>query len=395
MTKNTRIASIDVFRALTMLLMIWVNDFWTLENVPKWLQHAHSGEDFLGFSDLIFPWFIFIVGLSIPFAIENRLSKGDSKLRISYHIVIRTIALLAMGFFHVNYDSIDADQTGISRALFILISTAAFFLIWNRYPKTETKRKYLYGGLQSLGIIILLVLFTIFKGKDGGEGMKVGWWGILGLIGWTYLMAALIYLLLRKTKYLIIVFFFGFILLNILTDRGISYDFIHWKPLHWFVGNGSLHTLALGGILTSILLTKFSELSKRQNFYSLLLLSSIVLMTVGFILHKYIIISKIGGTSTWILFSLASAIFLFSFLHWLIDHLDKANWFSLIKTAGTATLTCYLIPYFYYNFRTLLHIDFNGFITNGVPGLIKSMAFAFIIVGITWLLGKLKIQLKI
>ena len=63
---DNRIASIDILRALTMLLMIWVNDFWTLYNVPKWLQHAKATEDYLGFSDIILPLFLFIVGLSIP-----------------------------------------------------------------------------------------------------------------------------------------------------------------------------------------------------------------------------------------------------------------------------------------------------------------------------------------
>ena len=48
-----RIISIDVFRGVTMFLMLWVNDFWTLNSIPKWLKHAVSGEDYLGFSDLI------------------------------------------------------------------------------------------------------------------------------------------------------------------------------------------------------------------------------------------------------------------------------------------------------------------------------------------------------
>ena len=53
-----RLASIDILRAITMVLMIWVNDFWTLTNVPKWLKHANSVEDYLGFSDIIFPLFL-------------------------------------------------------------------------------------------------------------------------------------------------------------------------------------------------------------------------------------------------------------------------------------------------------------------------------------------------
>lgn len=55
-----RIASIDIFRGLTMFFMLWVNSFWSLSEVPHWLQHAARGEDMLGFSDVIFPAFLFI-----------------------------------------------------------------------------------------------------------------------------------------------------------------------------------------------------------------------------------------------------------------------------------------------------------------------------------------------
>ena len=65
-----------------MILMIWVNDFWTLISIPKWLKHAPAEEDYLGFSDLIFPWFLFAMGLSIPFAFSYRLK--EVKLNISY-----------------------------------------------------------------------------------------------------------------------------------------------------------------------------------------------------------------------------------------------------------------------------------------------------------------------
>ena len=76
---STRIYSIDVFRAITMLLMIFVNDFWTLTGIPSWLEHSAADQDFLGFSDIIFPSFLFIVGMSVPYAIQNRLAKGDSR----------------------------------------------------------------------------------------------------------------------------------------------------------------------------------------------------------------------------------------------------------------------------------------------------------------------------
>jgi predicted acyltransferase len=70
-----RINSIDIFRAITMLLMVFVNDFWTLTGIPSWLQHSGATQDFLGFSDIVFPCFLFIVGMSIPYAIMNRIAE--------------------------------------------------------------------------------------------------------------------------------------------------------------------------------------------------------------------------------------------------------------------------------------------------------------------------------
>ena len=48
-----RIAAVDVFRALTMFLMLFVNDIPGLKNVPHWLMHARMDEDMMGFSDKI------------------------------------------------------------------------------------------------------------------------------------------------------------------------------------------------------------------------------------------------------------------------------------------------------------------------------------------------------
>ena len=70
-----RVAAVDVFRALTMFLMLFVNDIPGLKNVPHWLMHAAADEDMLGFSDTIFPAFLFCMGMSVSFAIQNRYKK--------------------------------------------------------------------------------------------------------------------------------------------------------------------------------------------------------------------------------------------------------------------------------------------------------------------------------
>ena len=68
--------SIDMLRGLTMLLMVFVNDFWTVSGVPHFLEHFAVSEDGMGVSDIVFPMFLFAMGMSIPYAIERRFSKA-------------------------------------------------------------------------------------------------------------------------------------------------------------------------------------------------------------------------------------------------------------------------------------------------------------------------------
>ncbi|WP_315820042.1 DUF5009 domain-containing protein [Paraflavitalea speifideaquila] len=78
-----RILSIDVFRGITILVMIFVNDVAGVSGIPSWMKHVPADADAMTFVDLVFPAFLFIVGMSLPFALNNRLAKGDSfwKLR--------------------------------------------------------------------------------------------------------------------------------------------------------------------------------------------------------------------------------------------------------------------------------------------------------------------------
>ena len=45
LTQPQRLASVDILRALTMLLMIFVNDLWTLKGIPDWLEHVSAKAD--------------------------------------------------------------------------------------------------------------------------------------------------------------------------------------------------------------------------------------------------------------------------------------------------------------------------------------------------------------
>ena len=381
-----------------MFLMIWVNDFWTLQGIPKWLKHAASGEDYLGFSDLIFPWFLFVLGMSIPFAFENRINRGEAPFTTWKHILVRSIALLVMGLFHMNMEMYNHDTSLISKPVFVIICTAAFFMIWNVYSKAESDKKITFKALPILGVMILAAMFLIYKGKsyDGAEiGFSTHWWGILGLIGWVYLIAASTYLVFRKSMVAAIIAFWACLALNIISSSGIPYNIFSWQGENWIPGSGGLQALAFGGIITSLLLIQYRAADSTRTLYIVLLLMGAASLAAGLLFRDQFIISKISGTPTWILVSLSSSLFLFVLLHWIADVKGNIHWYSPIKTAGTATLTCYLIPYFYYSFRTILGIELPAVFTTGLIGLAKSMAYSFIIIGLSWGLTRLKIQLKI
>ena len=90
MKDSNRVISIDVFRGLTILIMVFVNDVASVKGLPWWTYHIPGGEQGLTYVDIVYPAFLFIVGMSIPIAIEKRLAIGHSKLRLISHILIRT-----------------------------------------------------------------------------------------------------------------------------------------------------------------------------------------------------------------------------------------------------------------------------------------------------------------
>ncbi|HSF44553.1 MAG TPA: DUF5009 domain-containing protein, partial [Chitinophagaceae bacterium] len=193
MIKNTfmgRIASIDILRALTMVLMIFVNDLWSLQDIPAWLGHVESGVDGIGLADTVFPAFLFIVGMSVPFAFDNRRSKGDRDQDLIWHVLFRTVALLVMGVFLVNGESINAEATGMHRLVWNVICCSCFIAIWNAYPKIMDKRLILF--LKLLACSILVVLAVVYRGGDEAGRFSPKWWGILGLIGWSYLVSGIV-----------------------------------------------------------------------------------------------------------------------------------------------------------------------------------------------------------
>lgn len=399
---SQRNVAIDIFRALTMLLMIFVNDLGSIHGYPEWLGHALYDQDMLGLADIVFPCFLFVVGMSIPYAIEMRFSKGLSGVSTVAHILTRTLALLIMGVFIVNSEYGVSSESGLNVGTYRILMVAAFFLIWNVYPRTDNKQKeYLYSALKIVGLIILLYLAIVFR-DDNGEIFKPRWWGILGLIGWTYLVCSFVYLFARnRLKYLIPIWilFAGWCILK---SQMVNGDILLDLPKGNFIdemlnlvriGNGSLVAFTMGGVLLSVINVKYINTESRKKIiWSIIAVLFFIL--AGFLAHKFWIISKPQGTPSWVFYCIAISIAVYTFIYWLVGK-GKASWFDIIKPAGTATLTSYLIPYVFYSVFTLTGFQLPEVLVGHPIGILKCIVFSFITVGITALLNKIGIKLKI
>ncbi len=73
--KNKRILSIDIMRGFNLVLMLFVNDLY-MPGVPSWLGHVERDFDGMRLADWVFPGFMFMVGMSIPYSIGKRMSRG-------------------------------------------------------------------------------------------------------------------------------------------------------------------------------------------------------------------------------------------------------------------------------------------------------------------------------
>ena len=93
----TRLVSLDAFRGLTIAGMILVNNPGTWAYVYWPLDHAKWN----GWTptDLIFPFFLFIVGVSLVLSFTKRLAAGATRAALALHVVQRSLIIFAVGLF--------------------------------------------------------------------------------------------------------------------------------------------------------------------------------------------------------------------------------------------------------------------------------------------------------
>lgn len=387
---NKRNLAIDIFRGLTMTLMVFVNEFWKVFNVPHWLEHYATFEDGMGLSDIVFPMFLFAMGMSIPYALERRREKGYSTESTLGHILSRTFALLVMGAFICNQES--REMTG-NRALWVFLMIVGFFLTWNQYPKDFKPAKWLKlaGGLLLAGLAIC------YRTPDGElfEGL---WWGILGQIGWMYLFCAITYLLCRERQWiipLIWVVLCGVNLMavpmrdgSLLIENNILVDLADAIQLGACYGA----VMGLGGMMLTLADWNLAERPSAQKI-GLGAAAAAVLLVLGMAVRTGWIVSKNLGTLPWCLFVLAISVALYTLLRFL-ERKGWTGWFRPLTPTGTATLTVYMIPYLFIALWVAVSPTPAPWLTGWV-GVGKCALMAALYIACAWGFTKAGIKLKI
>ena len=396
MTNYNRILSIDIMRGLTLLLMLFVSNL-NMSVAPAWLGNQAADFDGMGLADWVLPGFLFIVGLAIPVALSKRFSSGQSVYDISRHIFTRSLSLIIIGVLMINIDRVDPELTGIGKNLWAILIYIGVYLFWNDYPDKENKF-FTVTGLKFTGLAIIALLILKFKSGqlENSGSLITGWWGFPGIIGWGYLVAAFVYVLCRDSILKTAVFALFFLLLNILSTRELLGFLNPVKPIIGVIINGNIPFIILSGMAGGLIIKKIPSTGLKKAIMILAALG-IIYLIAGFILRKWFIISKIQATPSWAFICTGISFIVFIFLYWLMDVKGRIKWAAFLQPAGENSLTTYLAPelLFYLILSSGIPLLFFKQSNEPVISITGALVWAFLMVGLTAVLARLKIKLKI
>src|SRR5579862_9349930 len=147
-----RLLSLDVARGITIAFMIMVNNN---GGSGSWRFMNHANWNGLTPTDLVFPTFVFVVGVSVVFAFDARLSRGDSRGKLALHTVQRTIVLILLGiivnsfpFFHLAHMRF----YGVLQRIAVCYLAVGLFYLWDQ--RAWTKVAALVGALVGYWILL-------------------------------------------------------------------------------------------------------------------------------------------------------------------------------------------------------------------------------------------------
>ncbi len=154
---GNRLISLDFFRGATVAAMIMVNDpgSWTY----KYDQLSHAKWEGCTFTDLIFPFFLFIVGVSITLAFGKALKKGTSRSQLVIRTLKRSAIIFFLGFFLGLFPEFDFTQFRIlgvlQRIALVFLACAMIYLFISK------KSQFILYGVILVGYYLLITYVPV------------------------------------------------------------------------------------------------------------------------------------------------------------------------------------------------------------------------------------------
>lgn len=159
--------SLDVLRGLAIIGMVLSGTISRNPDLPAWLFHAQIPPPDFSFNsnlpgitwvDLVFPFFLFSMGMAFPFSLNKMISAGASKKRLIMRIISRALKLL---FFAIMLGHLSPfhypEELGWLRYLMGLLAFLGFFLAFARFPHFSTFEKQ----LNRIGYVLLIALVIV------------------------------------------------------------------------------------------------------------------------------------------------------------------------------------------------------------------------------------------
>jgi predicted acyltransferase len=298
--RSERLLSLDVFRGLTIAAMILVNNPGTWSAVYAPLRHA----DWNGwtFTDLVFPFFLFIVGVAMTLSFARRIARGDSRAALFKQVVRRTLIIFALG------------------------------LILNGFPYFAMSKIRIPGVLQRIALAYFFASLIYLTTKLRGQMIATG----SLLAGYWILMIT------------VPVPGFG---RGILTPAGNLAAFIDHALLHGHIyrptwdPEGILSTLpaiatVMFGIFTGHWLRATPSPQRRTVG---LLAGGAAAILIGEVMSVWFPINKNIWTSSYTVFTAGMAMLLFALCYWIVDVKGYRAWAKPFVVYGMNAIAVYVL----------------------------------------------------
>ena len=306
-----RLLSLDVFRGATIAGMMMVNNpgAWNYIYPP----FRHASWNGWTFTDLIFPFFLWIVGVAMTFSFSKRVEQGADRSKLLMHAFQRAVVIFAIGLFLNGFP-------------FGLLFGHQFSWAAIRIP----------GVLQRIGICYfiasLIVLYT----------------GIVWQIRWTVIFLVVYWILVKAVP----VPGFG---AGVLEPMGSLAWYIDstvlsghtWSgaPAPGFDPEGILSTLpAIATTLFGVLTGHFirSERTPEEKTAWMFVYGS-ALMFAGLVMDNWLPINKNLWTSSYTVFMAGIALNIFAMCYWLIDVKGSKGWTKPFQIYGLNAISMFAL----------------------------------------------------